>query len=210
MNENTPPNRYEDASAAEKPNVEQAIREWLEDPASLEPGAIFSLSRDRSQLLVDQIAADRLHSAEQVAANWQRILNARTESVARTIAELLNGIPGARESIARGRGQFARGEEEAQAPAAANEVKLALLREDFQQLARLARRQSEGNAFAVQVALVCEGSGLDQWDRPVGGVGGRVERVGRSRFRPPAAAADPSERCPLSALRRRDRVEAPP
>ena len=26
MNENTPPNRYEDASAAEKPNVEQASR----------------------------------------------------------------------------------------------------------------------------------------------------------------------------------------
>ena len=138
--------------AAEKPNVEQAIREWLEDPASLEPGAIFSLSRDRSQLLVDQIAADRLHTAEQVAANWQRLFNVRTESIARTVIELLNGIPGASESIARGREQLARGEGEAQALAAANEVKLARLREDFQQLARLARRQSEGNAFAVQAA----------------------------------------------------------
>jgi hypothetical protein len=67
--------------------VEQRIREWLEQSESPELGAVFILNRDSAQLLVDQIAANRQWTAEQVAANWQRVLVATTSAGSRTDSE---------------------------------------------------------------------------------------------------------------------------
>lgn len=66
--------------------VEQRIRDGLEESESSEPGVVLVLSRDLAQLLVDEVGTSRLRTAERVAENWQRILTDRTRAARRDLA----------------------------------------------------------------------------------------------------------------------------